>query len=344
MGVFERNGMWYIDYYIEGQRRRECVGLDKKMAEDALIVRKAEIAQGKYNLKRKKSTVKFTDFTETYLEYSQANKKSYRRDVSCIKALTRYFKSKLLSEISPWQIEKYKVARARKVAPATVNRELGCLKYMFSMAIKWGRATTNPVKEVRFFQVDNTSLRVLSKEEEEKLLMASSPHVKLLIITALNTGMRLGELLNLTWDKVNLDNRTITIDHTKNRDYRIIPMNQHLTNTLKCVKKISSYVFSKEDGRPYGSIKTAFRAAVRRAGIPYCRFHDLRHTFATRLVMRGIDLVTVQQLLGHKSIAMTMRYSHPTPEHRKMAVEVLNSVSDGHYMDTKKNCDFGVVT
>lgn len=344
MAIFKKNEKWYIDYYFEGRRVRECVGVNKKVAEQALAIRKAEITQGKYNFKQNKASIKFEDFTEAYLEYSKANKKSYGRDVSCIKALSSYFKEKRLSEIAPWQIEKYKVKRAGEVAQSTVNRELECLKHMFTMAIKWGKAIINPVKEVKFFRVDNISLRVLTNEEEQRLLDNSSDHLKPIIITALNAGMRLGEILVLTWDKIDFDERTITVEYTKNREYRIMPMNQYLTETLKSVKKVSSYVFCKDDKLPYGSIKTAFKNAIRRSGILHCRFHDLRHTFATRLVMRGVDLVTVQQLLGHKSIAMTMRYSHPTPEHKRRAVELLEIATDGHYMDTKAERDKALIS
>jgi len=102
-----------------------------------------------------------------------------------------------------------------------------------------------------------------------------------------------------------------------------------LTNTLKNVKKdsTSDYVFINGDGLPYRDIKTGWWNAVKKAGLRGLRFHDLRHTFASRLVMAGIDLVTVKELLGHKDIKMTMRYSHPTPEHKKAAVKILDQVT-----------------
>lgn len=108
-----------------------------------------------------------------------------------------------------------------------------------------------------------------------------------------------------------------------------VPISKRLTRTLKSGKKIGQYIFCKADGNKYGNIVKAFRSAVKRSGIGYCRFHDLRHTFATRLVMAGVDLVTVKELLGHKTLSMTMRYSHPTADHKRWAVEALNP-ENGH--------------
>ena len=136
--------------------------------------------------------------------------------------------------------------------------------------------------------------------------------------------MRKGKILNLSWDKVDFENRVIRIDHTKNGEYRAIPMNQRLFETLKMVDNHSNFVFHREDGARFGNVRTAFNAAVRRSGIEKYRFHDMRHTFATRLVMAGADLRSVQELLGHKTISMTMRYSHPTPKHRMWSVELLD--------------------
>ena len=101
-------------------------------------------------------------------------------------------------------------------------------------------------------------------------------------------------------------------------------MNHRLTDTLKMVRIKSDFVFCTNDGESVKDVRTAFSRALRRSGIAKCRFHDFRHTFATRLVMAGADLATVKELLGHKTIAMTMRYSHPTPRHRKWAVELLD--------------------
>ncbi len=351
MGVFEKHGKWYIDYYYKGKRVREAVGPNKKAATDALSTRRTEILQGRYQWVQEKKSMPFAEFADIYLNYSQTNKRSWGRDETALNHLKPFFQGKRLSEISPWLIEKYKsqrkdkeTNRKGKVKDGTINRELTTLKNLFTMAIKWGKAHRNPVKEVKFFRVDDKMERILTPAEEGKLLTAVAPHLKSILIMALHTGMRLREILKLTWDRVNLHQGVIIIEKPKSGKLRKIPMNKILTSTLTGVKNSNNngiYVFpDPETGEPYGSVKTAFRAAVRRAEIGHVRFHDLRHTFATRLVMSGVDLATVAELLGHSSIKMTMRYAHPTPESKKKAVKALEKYGkmasgDGHFLDTK---------
>ena len=163
-----------------------------------------------------------------------------------------------------------------------------------------------------------------SGEQEKRLLACCNPLLRPIVVTALHTGMRKGEILDLTWNRVDLENGVLAVADSKSGDGRKIPMNRLLTDTLGALTIRSEYVFSREDGIQVRSIRTAFANALRRAGIADLRFHDLRHTFATRLVVAGADLRTVQDLLGHKTITMTMRYSHPGRQHRKWAVDLLD--------------------
>jgi len=332
MGVYKIGNCWYIDFYMDGRRYKESVGpVNKTIAKEKLVIRKREVIQGQY--KPKPVQIPFVKMKEQYLEYSKANKKpsSHVRDENSMKHLERHFSGKRLSDIAPFVIEKYKVQRQEeKAEPATINRELGCLRHMFNMAIKWGKAQKNPVREVRFLKEPEEKTRILSPEEEVKLLQAirtghKAGHLEPIIITALNTGMRKGEILRLKWADVDLGNGYIIVRGTKTGDVRRVPMNRVLTEALKRVKKTSSceYVFSDGE-QPYGDVKTGWWAALTRAGIDNFRFHDLRHTFGSRLGMAGVDIKTIQELMGHRDIKMTMRYSHPTPEHKRRAVEMLD--------------------
>jgi integrase len=263
----------------------------------------------------------------------KGNKKprSSLSDECTLKHLSRFFGGKALSEISSFMVEKYKLTRKEEGAgPATINRELGCLRHMFNMALKWKKAQINPVREVKFLKEPKEKDRILAEEEEASLLEAvrtghKAKHLEAIILTALNTGMRKGEILNLKWSNVDFKNRVITVEKTKNDEIRKIPMNQKLTDTLEGAKKMSKgeYVFS-ENGKPYLDVKTGWWTALQNAGIKNFTFHGLRHTFGSRLGMAGVDIRTIQELMGHKDIKMMMRYSHPTPEHKKKAVEVLD--------------------
>ena len=161
--------------------------------------------------------------------------------------------------------------------------------------------------------------------------MDESPdHLKAILITALNTGMRKGEILGLKWKDINFRQRVIVLLDTKNNERREVPINKLLFEVLLPLRKNpdSPYVFSKKNGKPYSNVRTSFETTKEKAGIEDFRFHDLRHTFASHLVMAGVGLRTVQELLGHKSYEMTLRYTHLSPDHKKAAVDILGKKMD----------------
>jgi len=326
MGIFQKGKNWYIDYYLKGRRKRKKIGHSKKLATQVLKDVQLKIAKGEYLGIFEEKKIAFNDYAKQYLAYSKANKawSTYkRRDRFSIDHLVSFFKDKYLFEITPEMIEKYKAMRLEKVSPASVNRELACLKHMFTKAIEWGYVNSNPAKTVKLLKEPPGRLRYLRPEEIKKLLDTCSDHVRSIVITAVNTGMRKSEILNLRWNDVDLRNRKITVVNAKNNETRVIPINQTLYQELLNLsqKPKGKCVFSDQNGHPYGDIKKGFSAALKRAGIEDFRFHDLRHTFGSHLVMQGVDLKTVQQVMGHKDIKMTMRYSHLSPEYVQEAME-----------------------
>ena len=205
-----------------------------------------------------------------------------------------------------------------------------CLKTIFNKAVEWGKIHKNPAKNIKKLKERNHRLRYLTKEEIKNLYNASADHLRPILIVALNTGMRKSEILNLKWEDIDFHQKIIYIMNTKNNEKREIPINQVVFDSLLKVKKHpdSPYVFCNKDGKPYGDVKTAFWHARKRAGIKNFRFHDLRHTFASHLVMAGVDLNTVKELLGHKDIKMTLRYAHLSPDYKRRAVETLCNKMD----------------
>jgi integrase len=243
--------------------------------------------------------------------------------------LLEEFGDRCLGEVTVWQIERYKARRRSLVAPATVNRELTLLKHMFTKAIEWEKARMNPVKAVKHLREANTRVRFLTDEEQARLLVACPDNLRAPVIAALHTGFRRGELLALRWRDVDFLNGLVTVEaaHTKNGERRAVPMSQTLRAVLEGLRQErpnDEHVFLSERGEPYVSLKNAFESAVKRAGIVDFHFHDLRHCFASRLVMGGQDIRTVRELLGHKTLTMTLRYSHLSPAHRAKAVAILD--------------------
>jgi len=344
MGIFRRFNSYGIDYYYQGRRIREMIGPIKRHAEHALNITKAEILQGRYQIKKHRN-VRFHAFAKVYLDYAKTDKRSWERDEISLKSLLPFFGSRLLSDITPFLIESYKKKRLEEVKPATVNREIGLLKHMFNMAIMWDKATTNPMRHVRLLPVENNQERNLNQEEVTKLLGACTEYSRPIVQTALHTGMRMGEILGLKWEQVDLRQRMIVILHSKNGKVRKIPINDTLLQILTKLKynKTSEYVFvCVRTGEPAQKFRTAWLNALRRSGIPHCRAHDLRHTAASHMVAAGIDLVTVMQILGHANLRTTQRYLHSAPESMRKAVATLDArfapqdAESGHFSDTQQ--------
>jgi len=342
----KKDGFYYIDYYYQGRRIREKIGTSKKLGERVLAKRKVEMAENRYLDVRKQKNVKFEELSSEYFEtHSKRYKRSWKSDVHNIKNLNSFFSGKYLYEIIPKLIEDYmhnrindKVTKDRKISPATVNRELACLKHMFNKAIEWDMLYSNPMKKIKLFKENNKRIRYLEKEQIDTLLNNCSDLLESVVIIALNTGMRKGEIFNLKWRDMNFNMNLIYLIETKNNERREIPMNTLVRNTLIKVRKHpeSPYVFTEKNGRKLapGYFRKSFLTALKKSGIKDFRFHDLRHTFASHLVMSGIDLNTVRELMGHKSIEMTLRYSHLSPDHKRRAVEVLGQRMDSN-MDSK---------
>jgi len=330
MGVYKKGKNWYIDYYLKGRRKRKKIGPSKKLAQQVLQDVHVKMAKGEYLGVYDEKKILFEEFSQQYLAFSKANKaeSTHDRDRFSVAQLISVFKEKYLFEITPRMIEKYKATRLGKVGPATVNRELACLKHMYTKAIEWGYLKINPVKSVKLLKEPPGRLRYLRPKEVKKLLDACRGYLRSIVITALNTGMRKGEILALCWKDVDLENRKVTVRKPKNNEIRVIPINQTLYQELSNLSHGSDgeYIFSNGNGHRFGDIKKGFSLALKRAEIEDFHFHDLRHTFGSHLVMQGVDLKTVQQVMGHKDIKMTMRYSHLSPEYVQEAMERLDNV------------------
>lgn len=327
--VFKRKNAWWIDYKSPlGKRVRRKVGKSKKMAQMVLNEMELKIAQHKFLGIVEPKKVFFDNLAKQYLEYSQTNKseRTFINDKSIVKKLLKQFRSKIVGDITLLDVERYKSRRIKEVSGSRVNREIACLKHMFNMAINWNYLRENQIGSVKLFKEPPARLRYLNDDEIDTLLSCCAEHLRPIVIMALNTGMRKSEILNLKWQDIDLKNCLIIIKKTKNNEIRIIPTNDTLYRELRSINREpgNRYVFTNKNGKPYTDVKRSFRTALEHADIKDFRFHDLRHTFASRLVMAGENLRTIQELLGHKDIKMTMRYSHLSMAHKKNAVKKLD--------------------
>lgn len=329
MAVYQRGKNWYIDFTFHGQRVREMIGPSRKTAQAVIAKRKAEIAENRFlDVRKDPEPIKFYDFAKEYLQWAKANKKpsTYRRDVSLMQGLEAEFKDKSVQEISTWQIEKYKAKRKDEVKPASVNRELAVLKHMYSKAIEWGKVKENPTKMVKLLKGAVKRVRFLLPGEIQILLSNCAGHLLAIVTVALHTGMRRGEIFNLEWEQLNFEQGIISLEDTKNHERRDIPMNETVKAVLQGIERKGKYIFCNEKGLPFANLRDSFNSALQKSGIKDFRFHDLRHTFASNLVMEGVDIMTVKELMGHKTLEMTLRYAHLAPNHKTRAINILDRV------------------
>ena len=336
MGLYKRDSVWWMSFTHNGkQLRRSTETEDKKLAIRIFDKLKGEIAEGKWFEKLPGEGYTFKDLMGKYMvEYSAVNKaaSSHVRDKSLAAHLIKFFGNDYLPDIKPAMVSDYKVKRRDEGAsPRTINYELTLMSHAFNIAIReWGLASDNPVKKVRKERVSNNIERWLTLEEEKKLLKTSPRWLQEIIVFAINTGLRRSEILDMKFSQVDFDRQTIIISEQKNRCVDTLPLNKKAMVVLRERQKQRlsgcDLVFPSNNGTRMidRNLFRAFNSAAGRAKVNNFRFHDLRHTFATRLVQAGVGIYEVQKLGRWKNNSMVMRYAHHNSESLRSSIEVMD--------------------
>ncbi|NHZ81861.1 tyrosine-type recombinase/integrase [Massilia sp. CCM 8695] len=303
---------------------------------------------------------KFLD--EQYAKWLQVNTRTGPHIAARLKASFSEHLDRPLHEFNAWLIEKWRSEKMKAgMSASTTNRNITALRGLFSRAVEWGAIQSHPLSSVKMLREPGGKVRWLSDDEEVRLRAALTAreareracrtsanewraarkydllpalaqgqfvdHLRPMVLLSLNTGARQGELTKLRWESVDLDNAVMTFkgDTTKSGSTRHIPLNSEALDTLRTWKKQSTglIVFPGRSGGELVEVKTAWANLLKEAKIGAFRWHDMRHHFASRLVMAGVDLNTVRELLGHSDLKMTLRYSHLAPEHKAAAVQKL---------------------
>lgn len=337
-GIYKRGNIYWIRYAgLDGRTVFESSGSDKfRDAEALLIQRKQAIKEGKQpEITKRIGNHTFNELVTQYLQWAE-RQRSLRSKQGFIRQLSEAFGNLPLRRFNTMLLEQFQTERMQKGnKPATVNRLLATIKHMFTKAVEWDMVeeeTLKRIRRVKLLPENNRRLRYLSVEECQSLINNCNGNTKAIVITALNTGMRKGEILSLKWDNVDLKHGFILLDKTKNGERREIPINETLRGVLQGITRrldVSYVFYDNNTGKPYQDVKRSFNTACRRAGIKDFHFHDLRHTFASHLVMAGVDITTVKELLGHKTLTMTLRYSHLAPSHKVKAIDILDNTING---------------
>jgi len=353
--VNQQGVSWQVDYRDpEGKRIMKC--FPKKADAEAYLgkvtVAKREERYHDVSDVKRETQVTFNELAEKYVENFRTQRAFQSSKRYLLAVVQEHFGGRRLSQITYLDLETYRNKRkatlangSKPRADASVNREMALIGHMLGKAVKWGWLESSPFKKGKrlMFKENNQRLRFLTESEVAALLKGSddlkaySPYLRPLVETALLTGMRRGELLSLKWEQIR--NGFIYLTETKSGKGRQIPINDRLAQVFREVRRgnqlKSEFVFCDSQGRRFSQVKRSFASTCRRAGIEAFRFHDLRHTFASRLVMRGASLKAVQELLGHADLKMTMRYAHLSHEHLRDSVNLLNDLPSGKEMVNK---------
>jgi integrase len=332
-GIFERpphSGVWWISYRdAERKRHREKIGR-RAAAIDAIARRRLEVKEGRFIPPRAGARLTFRDLATAALAHKKNRLAplSYETDVQRLTNLVPLIGNVPADCLTPVRIAETLDHLKASLSGSTVNRYRSAISSVYSFAVSVGKMTTNPVSRVKRYRENPSRLNWLRPEQEQAIREAiDTNRHEAEFSLVLNTGMRRGENWNLVWRDVDLAHGNLTVHGKTGR--RHIPANASAREALLLLQKISGddeFVCpdrnaTKDAARDF---RQWFEEAVKKTGITNFHFHDLRHTFASRLIMEGVDIRTVQELLGHKDIKTTMKYSHLADDHKKAAVEKMN--------------------
>ncbi len=330
---------WWYRFRLNSRNYRATTktGL-KRQALDIEARERARILEGRHGIRRLPD-ITFREFAKTYLrDHAELHKRSVERDRFIVKVLNRFFGSLILHEITAHRIEQFKRERlagkwrghkttgpAKPIRPATVNRELDCLRTILAKAVEWGKLLENPVRTVKRLRVDNRRTRILTEAEQHAVLAACRRKLRAIVTLALITGARIGELLALRWE--HCQDGYVTFLETKSGRMRRIPISPAIEAVLAGQPRAHPSVFTNSrTEQPFTVNGTAhvFRRAVKRAGITTgdVTLHTLRHTALSRMIANGVDDYTVMEISGHSSTRMLARYTHPTEERKVGALDL----------------------
>ncbi|HEX8174039.1 MAG TPA: site-specific integrase [Pyrinomonadaceae bacterium] len=339
MAVRKRGSYWWYDFRCHIHKTRHRASLrearTKAQAEQAEANKRLECFGAAYG-QTQKQTPRLSEFIDkTYMTWAKTNKKSWRDDELICGTIKAHFKAKRIADISPMDVERFKKVRHETPtrheearSPSTVNRELTILSRVMALAVDAGHISENPCRRVRRFKEDNERIRFLTEDEEARLMkqIGGRELLRSVVIFALNTGLRRGEIFSLRWSEVDWSRNFIHVINTKTGKSRIIPLNDATRDVLlrQQKKSESEFVFvSPRTGARLRNLRNSFGKACEDAKVLNFHFHDLRHTFASRLADAGVDAFTIAELMGHSTLEMTKRYTHVTDERKRKAVAAL---------------------
>jgi integrase len=329
-GIYKRGKIYWIAYKTAGRIVRESTGTnDRKLAEGVLAKRRAEVFEGRWVGRLRDIKIPLRQAVQEFITvYSQPRKVAWEDDQLILDRFASFVgETAYVQDIDRHLIEQFQLELlSKRISKPSVNRYLATIKCFFNRLIDWHSLQINPCRGIKMYP-ETSRTHWLEAGQIAELLDKCSVRLRPIVQVALLTGLRRGDILRLTWDRIDIEQSIIRIVQGKTKTSLLLPMSEALLEVLRGIPRDPDcpYVFhdAGEPLRENGWARTDFIKARRGAGLPNTRFHDLRHTAATQLRRLGKDLQVVQQLLGHKTIRTTLRYSHVHPVELREAVNKL---------------------
>ena len=338
MNIYRRGKTYWVKFIIDGKLYQySCKTKDKEMAQEIASAIYSDTIRNRFNLPVKYTAEHtFKEVFEEYIKNQSVSLKTVERRKIAAKHFLPVFGNFNINNIAITDLEKYQIKRKieilnlsknagkreSEISFRTANIEIATLYNLFNYCIKKGYIDKNPASGIKKLN-ELKRVKTLSDEDINKLIAGATNKLTRDLITFLiYTGCRKGEALNLKWDDVDLQNDVIAIKGTKTKYDRYVPISKPVKELLKAIEKKQDclYVFNR-NGAKIGDFKKSSHTACRNAGLKDMRIHDLRHVFASKMVMNGTSLYITGELLGHRTTQMTKRYSHLVPETLKKAVD-----------------------
>lgn len=335
MSIYKKNGKYYCRFQIDGERHHYlCNGAttekEARKIEDGFRYKVQQQQNGV--MPRENKNLPLYKMLEIYSNYSEINNKDTTHKNSKILVIKNFFGANTpANKIKKTDIESFRtyLRDNKKIAASTINKYTCVLSKAFNLAVGDNFLEINPCKGIKKLKENNEITRYLTAEEEKRLYAVLPAHIEPIVTCALQTGLRRSNILNLRWEQIDFEYRFIEIEKQENKGHKQIriPITNKLMDVFKRIGiKEHGYVFvNLETGKPYNTIRKSWSSALKAANIENFRFHDLRHTVGTRLIEKGIDIRTVQELFAHSSVLTTQRYIHTNIARKREAMEVLNS-------------------
>lgn len=325
MALYKRGNIWWTYVSVDGVRHCRTTGVsNRRLAEIADRKFEEELAIKAAGLTQLQPEMSFAELAARFIETGEV--KPHHTDR--LKMLLPFWADRELRSITRASVREYRAVRkhGRDLTETTINRDLEVLRHLLYWAVDEGILAANPIARMQMSRVRRRKRPVLSWEDEQKLIAASSPHLARITVAAIDEGMRRGEITHQLWEDIDFNRGVLSVTHSKTAEgeHRLLPLTDRMRSMLAVCRQASGPVFTF-GGNQVTSIKTAWKAAIRRSGIPPLRFHDLRHNFNTRLVDLGIERDVRMALMGHSSGEdVHSIYTHVELPLKRRAIEKLN--------------------